>query len=79
MLLSSMDTQFAGSSVFWDVSCTSGCEETDPVVKYDYRVSKIDYGNTAEIAVLYHETCEVTKAPENPDAPQSETCTVNQP
>jgi hypothetical protein len=73
----SMTPQFDDLSLFWDISCTSGCDNSDPIAQLDYRVSAIDHNDNSQLSVVYHETCDVTRATENPDVPQSKTCTVN--
>lgn len=77
LMLLSMTPQFDDISLFWDISCSSGCSDSDPVAQLDYRVSQLDHNNSSQITVLYHETCDVTRATKNPDVPQSMTCTVN--
>ena len=75
--LSSMSAQFKDLSLFWDIDCTSGCDDADPVAQVDYRVSVIKHDDNSSIDTVYHETCDIVRATENPDVAQSQTCTVN--
>jgi hypothetical protein len=77
ILLFSMSAQFKDLSLFWDVGCTSGCDDAEPVAQYDYYVSLLKHADNSLIDPIYHERCTVVKATTDPVAPQSQTCTVN--
>ncbi len=69
----SIISQFDDLTLFYDLSCTTGCNDGDPTSRYEYRVSSINHSDTATAAkILHHETCDTV----NTD-PASQTCTVN--
>jgi len=77
LALSSMSTQFKELSLFWDIDCTSGCDDADPVAQIDYRVSLIKHDDNSSIETVYLETCDIIRATTGPDVAQSQICTVN--
>lgn len=71
-----MGAQYSNLTLFWDLSCTSGCTSADSIAQIEYRVSALKHSDNS-INILRHETCQVIKETEDPKVPQSQTCTVN--